>query len=579
MQRCLIGLAIGTLVVGCMPHWLAPKPQVRLAPEPGVYGEPIFVEPDGDEGDRYFATIDPDASRQEFVEFFGEYIRRDVDFRIFVISASGVQSKIERVRYVIEGNGPMIDSPTLQQSNVSHFSYDLSWNAQAVEDDTTPFEALEFTVVSSETGPLTSWADAEDRGRVEHGWSVYSDIDPSMTVTPGPITYTYTSSFAGDARWMSVFVRDEDRNVTGFGSVYMTTWPGPASVYSGHGTANDTVFLNTLTPGSTGAPAFSEVVGPPPSTATTIGVELGDISGDGLSDLAAVYEESGTVYAVWVPGNGDGTFAWTRRRTLWQESSATALPERDIYVADLNQDGKSEVIVPTATAGVHVYRADGSRATTLSGQAARLAFGDFDGNGEADIAGLLPGTAPQIRIWLARNGSYNFVQQLWGPPSGSNNLAAGDLDGDGYDDLLIANPVTLTDPSVEIYWGSATGYLQPELAEPWGADGTADVAVLDYDFNGTLDLVFANEWSIGSNIYTNMGDGTFVAGTPVSGESGVQVEVADVTGDGNLEVIERVSDATNTIRYFVISGGNLGTALSIDAAAAPPNDIAVGALR
>lgn len=570
-------VAVSAIFSSCVPHWLAPSPQVRLSPEPGVYDEPIFVEPDGDDGDRYFISLDADATRQEFVEFFGEYIRGDVDLRVFVVSSSGVQSEIERVRYVIEGAGPSIDSPSIRQFNVGHFSYDIEWNADAVEDDTTTFEAFEFTIVSSKDGPLQSWTDAKNRGTVEHAWSIYSGIDPALTSTPGPISYTYESAYAGDARWISVFVRDEDGNVASFGSVHMSTWPGPASVYAGYA-LGDSVFRNSLNPGDTGSPTFTESTGPIPATTDTIGVAIGDVSNDGLADLAAVYESSGTIVAAWIPGNGDGTFAWARRRVLWQESSAIGLPDRDVYVVDLTQDGRNEIVVPTASAGVHVYRPDGSLLTTLDGRAARLEFGDLDGNGAIDVAGLMPGTTAEIRVWLSQDGQFRLVDQLWTPPAGSNNLAVGDLDADGYDDLLIADPVTLTDPSVQIYWGSATGYLKPEPAELWGAEGTFDVAIFDHDGNGTLDLVFGNEWTIGSRIYTNLGGRVFSAGTPKSSsESALQVEVADITGDGALEVIETAPGAIYPIRYFTVSGGTFGPEQGIGSSA--PNDIAVGAFR
>jgi hypothetical protein len=463
---------------------------------------------------------------------------------------------------------------------VSHFSYDIEWNADAVVDDSTIFEALEFAVVSSTTGPLETWNDAEERGRVEHAWSIPADHTPPVT-SPGPIAYSYSSGYAGDARWISVFVRDEDNNVAGFGSVHMSTWPAPASVYAGRdGGSTDSSHVNNLLPGGPGAVSFTENSGSIPATAAdTLAVALGDVSGDGLADLAAVYESAGTTYAAWLPGRGDGTFDWVRREIVWQESSAIPLPERDIYVVDINQDGRQEIVVPTASSGVHVYQTNGARGHTLEERAARLDFGDLNGDGEVDIVGLLPGTSAEVRVWLSRDGGFQLIDQPWTPPASSNNLAIGDLDADGYDDLLIADPIILTGPSVQIYWGSGTGYLDPEPAEVWPNEGTYDIAVVDYDGNGTADLVFGNEWSIGTTIYENLGDRSFaLSDTSTLPDTAYQVEVADMDGDGTLDLIER-ANSTDAVRYFPIGGGTFGTAVVLSSTGNVPRDIAAGAFR
>jgi hypothetical protein len=239
---------------------------------------------------------------------------------------------------------------------------------------------------------------------------------------------------------------------------------------------------------------------PPRSYATgtgSVAVAVGDFNGDGKLDLATANDGTsqsapGTVSVLL--GNGDGTFRAPINLTLPAErppgsnyTGTTPLPQqpRAIAVGDMNHDGSLDLVVTAETtyetywlygsdfyqnayADVLVGHGDGTFAlasTTLfdswSGQGGMLplnygwtqslALGDFNGDGNLDIATLgvinpdnlvIVFTPPSPdSVFLLRGNGDGTVQAPASIPTGQLpvSLAAGDLNGDGKIDLVTAS--------------------------------------------------------------------------------------------------------------------------------------------
>jgi hypothetical protein len=124
-------------------------------------------------------------------------------------------------------------------------------------------------------------------------------------------------------------------------------------------------------------------------------------------------------------------------------------------------------------------------------------------------------------------------------------MAAGDLNNDGYPDLVVANS---GDNTVSVLLGKGDGSFQAQVTYPTGS-GPYSVAVGDFNGDGFPDLAVANFSDNTVSILLGKGDGTFQAQkTYATGGAPNSVVSGDFNGDGNLDLaVANNTDGTVSI--------------------------------
>jgi hypothetical protein len=224
-----------------------------------------------------------------------------------------------------------------------------------------------------------------------------------------------------------------------------------------------------------------------------------DVSGDGVPDLAVA---AGTRDS---SGNFVGTIRFldgTNGATLFDHVGTATLPVYSVVdLHDVDGDGVEDFLGRTGVSRVYVWsgRTQGVLSHVADNGDAWLDVGDVDQDGVDDF-GLGPWFAANVRVYSGKNGTRLLTIKA---PSGSSSswgqhlAALGDVNGDGFPDLLI------TDYDYSSYAGAA--YIQSlkdgsQLSKITGAYGAGLglVAAADGDFDqdGITDFVLAAPWEV-----------------------------------------------------------------------------------
>jgi hypothetical protein len=312
-------------------------------------------------------------------------------------------------------------------------------------------------------------------------------------------------------------------------------------------------------------------------------VAVGDFNGDGVPDLATVNPASGSATVGIFLGVGDGTFG--PKNDFPAVSTATS-----ITTGDFNRDGKLDLAVsnsgsvggPTQTVSIFLGNGDGTLQTKndfpIDPNGIVVIAGDFNNDGNPDLAVA----CTSVVDVLLGNGDGTFRPKTANTLIASASaLASGDFNGDGRPDLAAASsPFGLGNNGVvDVLLGNGDGTFQSATTHFTCGLSPQGLDVGDFNGDGKLDWVTANQLSATVTVRLGNGDGTFQPKLDLAvGDSPPSVKVADLNGDGKADIAV-ANLSSNLVTLLGNGDGTFRPPAAFDAAGLLPSFVTAGDLN
>jgi len=282
-------------------------------------------------------------------------------------------------------------------------------------------------------------------------------------------------------------------------------------------------------------------------------VHVADMDGDGDLDIVSASHDDDTI--AWYENDGAADPSWTAANIATSANGAT-----DVKVADMDGDGDLDIVSASRIdSTIAWYENDGAAdpswsaadIATSAATAVEVFVADMDGDGDLDIVSASQGD--DTIAWYENDGA---ADPSWSAADIATNadlvrdIEVADMDGDGDLDIVSASVNDDTIAWYENDGASDPSWTAADIAT--SADGARGVHVADMDGDGDLDIISAARDNNTVAWYENDGaaDPTWTATDIVTNMNGARdIEAADMDGDGDLDIVS-VSQNDDTIAWY-----------------------------
>lgn len=322
----------------------------------------------------------------------------------------------------------------------------------------------------------------------------------------------------------------------------------------------------------TGSSGFSAPI-PSIANANQKSLAVADIDLDGTLD-ACVANWQAHGFGVFL-GTGDGQLQYSG-------SHPTPLNAVGLIVSDLDLDGRADVVArnwSSSTITVHLATGpnqfDGGQIFAAGSEVESLVDGDVNGDGQIDLVTANPMTDDVSILLGTGTGSFapavNFPLQA--SSTGPKRVRIGEITGDSVPDLIVALPSL---DAFAVLAGTGSGSFSTPTLVAVGGSSPGDLALIDVDENGLLDVVSANFLSESLSTVLRTSATTFAA--PVTypvGRHPTAIVAQDFDDDGDLDLITSTTSSRSISFLENTAPGGLGFSVSFDVGG-EPSSLAAG---
>ena len=295
-------------------------------------------------------------------------------------------------------------------------------------------------------------------------------------------------------------------------------------------------------------------------------VKLADIDNDSLLDIVFI--------------SGDKAFVLfnniTEPLNFRRVNLDTSTAAYDLSVGDANNDGWLDIIVGTES-GIVLFlnienddNFDKIELPQLGGAAQQVAFVDSDNDGWIDIISLSFNV--DVRVFMNKYGNGTFLEEGVIVMKGEyQRFCVGDVDGDGFPDLMLAK----YGGDIELLVNNGTGFGERNaemLTPPQANLYITSIEAGDLNGDGMIDLAFRTYGDRASSNFMilNKGGGEFTEAIDLPGGSSYTsgFVIADVNNDSALDIIIANQDGEDEVllNLLPVDSSSFGAALSLPGA-------------